>query len=130
MTRNLTLGLSSLMAAVCLLPQESIAGEVFVVMSADLPVYEEVVAGLREEIASRMETRNVEFRVVDMGGDRSRGVDLVSQADRRQSYELIVAVGKWALDAALESEIELPVVYAMVMNPQTVTVATERPCRR
>lgn len=90
------------------------ARRVAILYSANVDVYKQAVRGFKE---------SVEYEVVgeyDMRGDFDRGRRLLAEIRQEKSPDLLLAVGVWALDVAVEASLDIPVVYTMVLNPPAV----------
>jgi putative ABC transport system substrate-binding protein len=93
------------------------AGSVAVIMSAEVDAYREALEGFKK--ASQ-------YHVVaeyNMQGDFDRGREILTQIQSKVKPDLILAVGVWALQVVSERAKDIPVVYAMVLNPQNVIKA-------
>jgi putative tryptophan/tyrosine transport system substrate-binding protein len=93
------------------------AGSVAVIMSAEVDAYREALEGFKK--ASQ-------YHVVaeyNMQGDFDRGREILTQIQSKVKPDLILAVGVWALQVVSERAKDIPVVYAMVLNPQNVLKA-------
>jgi putative ABC transport system substrate-binding protein len=93
------------------------AGEIAVLMSADVKVYEEALRGFKASARHDIVAR------YDMRGDRQRGRRLVREIADDVRPDLLLVIGLWALQAAVEEGPQLPIVYAMVLNPPNVVGA-------
>lgn len=107
-----SLALASLILA--LAPAPAVAADVAVIVSAKVPAYEGAVRGFREVTDHRI------VASYDMKGDAERGRQILSEIEAKVAPDLIFAVGVWALQLVTAEETEIPVVYAMVLNPPTV----------
>ena len=79
-----------------------------------MDVYREAVRGFKQSL---------EHEVVaeyDMRGDFDRGRRLLGEIDAKLKPDLLLAVGVWALEVAVQESLDIPVVYTMVLNPPTV----------
>jgi ABC-type uncharacterized transport system substrate-binding protein len=87
---------------------------VAVLMSANVDAYREALkgfrAGLHHPIAAEY----------DMGGSLDAGRKALAEIRQKVKPDLILAVGVWALQVLAEQSPDVPVVYAMVLNPPTV----------
>jgi putative ABC transport system substrate-binding protein len=93
------------------------AGSVAVIMSAEVDAYREAIEGFK---------RVSQYRVVaeyNMQGDFDRGREILTQIQSKVKPDLILAIGVWALQVVSERAKDIPVVYAMVLNPQNVIKA-------
>jgi len=87
---------------------------VAVLLSANVDAYRDALKGFKS---------NTRYRVVqeyDMRGDLIAGRKAMVDIRARVKPDLILAVGLWALEVATEQPIEIPIIYAMVLNPPTV----------
>ncbi len=85
-----------------------------VLTSARVEEYEEAIRGFKGTIAHQI------VAVYDMDGDLDRGRNQLAEIESKVKPDLIFAVGIWALQAVVSRPPTTPVVYAMVLNPQTV----------
>lgn len=93
------------------------AGSVAVIMSAEVDAYREALEGFK---------RVSQYHVVaeyNMQGDFDRGREILTQIQSKVKPDLILAIGVWALQVVSERAKDIPVVYAMVLNPQNVIKA-------
>lgn len=102
-------------AAAVILALGSAAGaaDAVVVLSADAPAYRQAIEGFRQTSGHRITEQ------YDLKGDVSRGASVMRQI-QRDKPDLIFAVGIYALQAAVKAGTDIPVVYAMVLNPPSV----------
>src|SRR5262249_27325652 len=56
----------------------------------------------------------------DMGGDFAKGDQMLGEIRTRVKPDIILAVGIWALQVANRQKLDIPVVFAMVLNPDSV----------
>ncbi len=90
------------------------AGDVAVIVSARVDAYEEALRGFKRTLRHRIV---VEY---DMAGDFSRGREILSEIKSKVKPDLILAVGIWALQVVVGETTNIPVVYAMVLNPPSI----------
>lgn len=90
------------------------AANVAVIMSADVAAYQEALRGFQGSVRERIVTK------YDMEGDFDRGQKIVAEIRSKVKPDLIFAVGIWALQVLTRHPTEIPVVYAMVLNPPAV----------
>jgi putative ABC transport system substrate-binding protein len=90
------------------------AGDVAVIMSARVDAYEEALRGFKRSLRHRIV---VEY---DMAGDFGRGREILSEIKSKVKPDLIFAVGIWALQVVVGETTNIPVVYAMVLNPPSI----------
>ncbi len=93
------------------------AGNVAVIMSADVGPYNEALRGFKEHLHHRI------IAEYDMEGDFQQGRKILAKIESKDKPDLIFAVGIWALQAVAGQTTSLPVVYAMVLNPPTILEA-------
>jgi len=93
----------------------AVAGDVAVLLSARVDAYSDALRGFKSSLQGH---RVVE--TYDMEGDAGRGSKLLGQIESKGKPDLIFAIGVWALKATLKSPPSTPVVYAMVLNPESV----------
>jgi putative ABC transport system substrate-binding protein len=87
---------------------------VAVIMSSKVDDYKEALQGFKEIGRHRIAAE------YDMGGDPEKGPPIVAEIEKKIKPDLIFAVGIWALQAVLSQSTDIPVVYAMVLNPPSV----------
>ena len=103
-----------LLASVFLHANRSIAGDVVALIGADVPPYHESINGFREIASHEI------AETYDMKGDFERAANILSTLKTETQPDLIFAVGLWALQAVIDADINIPVVYAMVLNPPSL----------
>ncbi|MBK8274648.1 MAG: hypothetical protein IPK92_02145 [Nitrospira sp.] len=89
------------------------AGEIAILKSSDLPYYEQAVLGFRAGLPSSMHVREY-----NIGGQFTQGRE-IGRALRASPPTLVFAVG---LKAALAAKLEIfdtPVIFCMVLNPES-----------
>lgn len=89
------------------------AGEIAILKSSDLPYYEQAVLGFRAGLPSPMQVREY-----NIGGQFTQGRE-IGRALRASPPTLVFAVG---LKAALAAKLEIfdtPVIFSMVLNPES-----------
>jgi ABC-type uncharacterized transport system substrate-binding protein len=89
------------------------AGNVAVLLSSDADEYKEALRGFKETAGHQV------VSVYDMEADPDQGKKLLGDIERKVKPDLIFAVGTWALQA-VAGRTEIPVVYAMVLNPPSL----------
>lgn len=94
------------------------AGNVAVIMSADVGPYREALRGFKGQIAHRIVAE------YDMEGDFDEGRKVLAEIESKDKPDLIFAVGIWALQVVAGQTTNLPVVYAMVLNPPAILQAS------
>jgi putative ABC transport system substrate-binding protein len=87
------------------------AGDVAVIMSARVDAYEEALQGFKRSLRHRIVAE------YDMEGNFDRGREILSQIRSKVKPDLIFAVGIWALQVVMGESSNIPVVYAMILNP-------------
>jgi len=92
----------------------ALGANVAVIMSSRVDDYREALRGFREVARHRIVAE------YDMGGDPDKGPAIVAEIETKVKPDLIFAVGIWALQAVLAQPTDVPVVYAMVLNPPSV----------
>lgn len=90
------------------------AAKILALKSADVDVYNDALEGFKS--ASQGSTI-VEY---DMEGDFQKGKKFLARAKSGARPDLILAIGVWALQVVAEEIQDIPVVFAMVLNPTTV----------
>jgi putative ABC transport system substrate-binding protein len=96
------------------------AADVAVLLSADVDAYSDALKGFRAALAHKIVAQ------YDMEGDFERGRKQVAEIRTRIKPDLIFAVGIWALQAVAKETVNVPVVYAMVLNPPSVLGTSAR----
>ena len=96
----------------CSVPGE--AARIVALKSADVDVYNEVLEGFKSV------SRGSIISEYDMEGDLQRGKKFLARLRSGPKPDLILAIGIWALQVAVEEVRDIPVVFAMVLNPTTV----------
>lgn len=90
------------------------AAKIIALKSADVDVYNEALEGFRD---SSQGSTVIEY---DMEGDVQKGKKFLARLRSGPKPDLILAVGIWALQVVAEEVQDIPVVFAMVLNPTTV----------
>jgi putative ABC transport system substrate-binding protein len=90
------------------------AADVAVILSADVDAYSEALKGFKATLSHKIVAQ------YDMEGDFDRGRKQVAEIRTKVKPDLIFAVGVWALQAVAKETANVPVVYAMVLNPPSV----------
>jgi putative ABC transport system substrate-binding protein len=101
-------------AAVVCVALAAEAANIVALKSADVDVYNEVLEGFKS--VSRKST----VSEYDMEGDLQRGKRYLARLKSGPKPDLILAIGIWALQVAVEEVQDIPVVFAMVLNPSTI----------
>ena len=96
------------------------AADVVVILSAKANAYQKAVDGFRE-VAQGKGLRIV--KVYDMKGDFKTGQKILKNIKSKVKPDLIYAVGVWALQLVAQEKTDIPVVYAMVLNPPSILEA-------
>src|SRR6185436_15147637 len=94
------------------------AGTVAVLLSADVGAYRDAIRGFRATTTHQVVAE------YDMAGDFSRGDQMLGEIRTRVKPDIILAVGIWALQATIRQNLDIPVVFAMVLNPDSVIGTT------
>jgi putative ABC transport system substrate-binding protein len=103
-----------LLASVACLPMPGEAARIVALKSADVDVYDEALEGFKSVVSQAAVS---EF---DMEGDLERGKRFLVRLRSGPRPDLIFAIGIWALQVVVEEVRDVPVVFAMVLNPSTV----------
>jgi len=90
------------------------AADVAVILSADVDAYSEALKGFKAAVHHKVVAE------YSMEGDFDRGRKQVSEISAKVRPDLIFAVGIWALQVVAKEATNVPVVYAMVLNPPSV----------
>ena len=109
-----------ILASMAALAGRALAGDVAVIISARVDAYDEALRGFK---------RGLRHRIVaeyDMAGDFGRGREIVSEIKSKVKPDLIFAIGIWALQVVIGETTNIPVVYAMVLNPPSILGATSK----
>jgi putative ABC transport system substrate-binding protein len=96
-------------------PGLAAAGEVAVLLTADVAEYREALRGFRSALKSHRVTAEY-----NMQGDPAQGAKMLAEIKTKVKPDLVFAVGIWALQVAAAEAGPLPVVYAMVLNPPSL----------
>lgn len=105
--------LVAIVVASALTPAAGAAG-VAVLLTADVDEYRRALRGVKATL------RHAVVAEYDMEGDFERGRKAMAEIRNKIKPELIVAIGVWALQVAARESTDIPVVYAMVLNPPSV----------
>lgn len=89
------------------------AANIAVFVSSDADEYKEALKGFKEAAGQHAVT------VFEMNGDLERGRKALAEIERKAKPDLIFAIGTWALQVTA-GRTDIPVVYAMVLNPPSV----------
>ncbi len=103
-----------LLAAVASFPLPGEAAKIVALKSADVDVYNEVLEGFKSI------SRRPIISEYDMEGDFQKGKKFLARLKSGPKPDLILAIGIWALQVVVEEIRDIPVVFAMVLNPTTV----------
>jgi putative ABC transport system substrate-binding protein len=95
------------------------AATIAVLVSSDADEYKEALKGFKEAAGQH----NV--AVYDMYGDLDKGRKALAEIERKGRPDLIFAIGTWALQVTA-GQTDIPVVYAMVLNPPSVVASTAK----
>jgi putative ABC transport system substrate-binding protein len=87
---------------------------VAILLSAKVDVYGEAVRGFKQSLEHDIVAE------YDMRGDFDRGRRILGEIETKVKPDLLLAVGVWALEVAVQESLDIPVVYTMVLNPPTV----------
>ncbi len=90
------------------------AAKIVALKSADVDVYNEVLEGFESSFPRTI------ISEYDMEGDFQKGRRLLARLKSGSKPDLILAIGIWALQLVVEEIRDIPVVFAMVLNPTTV----------
>jgi putative ABC transport system substrate-binding protein len=100
-------------AIACVAPSGE-AASIVALKSADVDVYNEALEGFKSVAVG------AQVSEYDMEGDLQRGRRILARLKSGPKPDLIFAVGIWALQVAVEEIRDIPVVFAMVLNPSMV----------
>ncbi len=95
-------------------PQQSQAANITILIGADVPPYHQSVKGFLGV------TNHDVAHTYDMTGNFQLAQQILSSVKEESQTDLIFAVGIWALQAVLEADMSIPIVYAMVLNPPSL----------
>jgi putative tryptophan/tyrosine transport system substrate-binding protein len=104
------------LAAVAGIARPAAAATVAVIMSSQVDEYREALRGFRETAGHRI---TAEY---DMDEDLDKGRKILTEIENKVKPDLILTVGFWALQA-IAGQTDIPVVYAMVLNPPSIVGA-------
>ena len=90
------------------------AASVAVILSDKVDDYQEALRGFKEVARYTVVAEH------NLAGDVDRGRKILTELETKAKPDLIFAVGVWALHAAISQPTNVPVVYAMVLNPPSV----------
>jgi putative ABC transport system substrate-binding protein len=93
------------------------AGGVVVIMAADVDEYRKALRGFKQTV------RDDIIAEYDMEGDFKRGPKILDEIRSKTKPDLILAIGVWALEVVASHTMDVPVVYAMVVNPPSIVKA-------
>jgi putative ABC transport system substrate-binding protein len=96
------------------------AANIAVILSADVDEYQKALRGFKATLQHKVVAE------YDMDGDFERGKKILAAIRSKDKPDLIFAVGIWALQAAIGASTDVPVVYAMVLNPPSVVGTASR----
>jgi len=91
--------------------------DIAVILSANADAYSSAVDGFRAVVEGKG-LRIV--KVYDMRGDFNAGRKILNEIESEVRPDLIYVVGVWALQMIAQEKPNIPVVYAMVLNPSSV----------
>ena len=91
------------------------AGDVVVLLSARVGAYSDAQRGFESSLRGHRV-----IKTYDMEGDAGQGKKLLRRIESGERPDLIFAIGVWALQASLKTPPSTPIVYAMVLNPESV----------
>jgi len=109
-----------ILASMAALAGPALAGDVAVIVSARVDAYDEALRGFKRSLRHRIVAE------YDMAGDFGRGREIVSEIKLKVKPDLIFAVGIWALQVVIGETTNIPVVYAMVLNPPSIIGASSK----
>jgi putative ABC transport system substrate-binding protein len=94
-----------------------IAADVAVILSANVDAYREALHGFKGALRHRIVAE------YDMEGSFGRGKSILDEIQTKPKPDLILTVGPWAFQLAAAKGATIPIVYAMVLNPPSITPA-------
>lgn len=100
--------------SILLLVSSAQAGQVVVINSADVEAYKEALQGFKK-IA-----RHQIVAEYDMEGNLETGKKIFSDIQTKIKPDLILAIGPWAFQITAAQPTNIPVVFAMVLNPSSL----------
>ena len=92
-------------------PARAVAAEVAILKSADLPAYNQALAGFKAAMPSSNTITDY-----DMRGDIARGQKL-ARTIRDSEASLVLAVGVKAAQIAKSEIVDIPIIFCMVLDP-------------
>jgi putative ABC transport system substrate-binding protein len=113
--------LAALAFPLALLPGPAMAGDIAVLLTADVPQYRDAIKGFRSALKGHRVTAEY-----DMRGDPALGARMVDEIKTKDRPDMVFAVGIYALQVAAANAGSLPVVYAMVLNPPSLLPAAAK----
>jgi len=115
MTCRLLLALSILFS---LLQAGSASGaQVAVITSADVEAYKDALRGFKRVLRHQIVAE------YDMEGNLETGKQMLADIQSKIKPDLILAIGPWAFQVTAAQATNIPVVYAMVLNPSSLLPA-------
>jgi putative tryptophan/tyrosine transport system substrate-binding protein len=96
------------------------AANVAVILSDRNDDYQEALRGFKQTV------RHPIIAEYNMAGDLERGRKILTEIETKVKPDLIFAIGLWALQAIVSQPTDIPVVYAMVLNPPSIVGAGSR----
>jgi putative tryptophan/tyrosine transport system substrate-binding protein len=93
------------------------AAEVAVIVSAGVDAYREALQGFKGTVRHRIAAE------YDMEGNFDRGKKIVDEIQTKVKPDLILTIGPWAFQVAAAKTTNIPLVYAMVLNPPSIIPA-------
>lgn len=102
------------LALLCAAGPPAGAANVAVIISADVDAYRDALQGFKQTL------RHQVVAEYDMEGDFDHGQEILAEIQSEVQPDLILAVGLWALQVAINQPIDVPVVFTMVLNPPAV----------
>jgi putative ABC transport system substrate-binding protein len=115
MTRRLVLALSILFSL--LQAGSARAGQVAVITSADVDAYKDALRGFKRVLRHQI------IAEYDMEGNLETGKQMLADVQSKIKPDLILAIGPWAFQVTAAQTTNVPVVYAMVLNPSSLLPA-------
>jgi len=117
-TARRSLWLALLLPLLMLMLQEhtssAAAANVAVLMSANVEAYQEALKGFKAAVDHRVVAE------YEMAGNPDAGRKALAEIRAKVKPDLILVVGTFALQLAIEAPFDVPVIYTMVLNPPSV----------
>src|ERR687898_89988 len=88
--------------------------KVAVITSADVEAYKDALRGFKRALRHQIVAE------YDMEGNLETGKQMLADIQSKIKPDLILAIGPWAFQVTAAQATNIPVVYAMVLNPSSL----------